>query len=251
MRIDIRWTAVAALALMTAGCNKSETAQAPTGHSADATATPAVPAPAGQNWADMTAATPEGGFRVGNPDAKVKLLEYGALTCPHCAAFEKEASGPLMELVKAGKVSWEYRTFILNAIDVPVSLLARCQGAAPFFTLVEQVYADQPNWIAKVQAIPQAELTRMQSIPPEQQPLAIAKASDLIAFFGARGLPEGKAQACLTDKAGLTALEDITKRGVEKDGVTGTPSFLINGTPVKDVASWDALKPKIDAALAG
>ena len=27
---------------------------------------------------------------MGNPDAKVKLVEYGSLTCPHCKAFDDE-----------------------------------------------------------------------------------------------------------------------------------------------------------------
>ncbi len=247
MRIAFR-LAVATLALMAAGCNKTETAQAPAGDNA---ATPAAPAPAGGNWAETVVATPEGGFRIGNPDAKAKLIEYGALTCPHCAAFQQESSKPLMDLVRSGKVSWEFRTFLLNGIDVPVSLLARCQGPGPFFTLIEQVYADQPNWIGKIQAMTPAEQAAIQATPPDQQPLAVAKAGGLLAFFGARGLPEGKATACLNDKAGLSALEAIVKRGTEVDGVTGTPSFVINGQPVKDVASWDLLKPKLDAAIAG
>lgn len=250
MRIDFRWT-VAALALAAAGCNKSDTAATPASNDSAAAATPAVPAPAGQDWTETVVATPEGGFRMGNPDAKVKLLEYGALTCPHCAAFAKEAGPALTDMVKSGRVSWEYRTFILNGIDVPVSLMARCQGAAPFFKLIEQVYAEQPNWIAGIQAMTPDDQKAIQSQPAELQPLAVAKAGKLIPFFGARGLPEAKAQACLTDKAGLAALEAIQKRGVEQDGVTGTPSFLINGAPVKDVASWDLLKPKIDAAAAG
>ncbi|WP_156679597.1 thioredoxin domain-containing protein [Sphingomonas profundi] len=247
MRIDYRWT-VAALALAVAGCNKPEAVQAPAGGTA---AAPAVPAPAGQDWTETVAATPEGGFRMGNPAARVKLIEYGALTCPHCAAFEKEASGPLAEMVRSGNVSWEFRTFLLNGIDVPVSLLARCQGPGPFFKLIEQVYAEQQSWIAKLQTMTPAQQSQIQAVPPEQQPRAVAEAAGLITFFGARGLPESKAIACLTDKAAFTPLEQITKNGVDKDAVTGTPAFVINGQPVKDVASWDMLKPKLDAALAG
>lgn len=245
MRIDFRWTA-AALALMVTGCNKTETAQAPAG--GDATS---APAPAGQDWTQTVVETPENGFRIGNPGAKVKLVEYASLTCPHCAAFEKEASGPLMAQIRSGTVSWEYRSFILNGIDVVASLLARCQGPAPFFPLVEQIYAEQPNWIPKFQTIAEAEQKRLQSLPADQQVLGLARAGQLIPFFGARGLPESKAEACLADKKGLDTLEAIQKRGTEKDGVTGTPSFLINGAPVKDIASWDLLKPKIDAAVAG
>ena len=92
---------------------------------------------------------------------------------------------------------------MLNGIDVVASLLARCQGPGPFFKLVEQVYAEQPNWVAKFQQITPAEQARIQALPTDQQPLATAKAGQLIDFFRARGLPEAKAEACLTDKAGI------------------------------------------------
>jgi len=57
-------------------------------------------APAGQNWVDVVSKTPEGGYRMGNPDAPVKLVEYGSRSCPHCAAFDAEGfptlkSGPI------------------------------------------------------------------------------------------------------------------------------------------------------------
>lgn len=250
MKIDLR-LAAAALALMAAGCNKADTTATPAGGGSSGATAAAVPPPAGQDWTEAVSATPEGGFRMGNPDAKVKLIEYASLTCPHCAAFATESASGLADEIRAGRVSWEYRNFMLNGIDVVASLLARCQGPAPFFKLVEQVYAEQPNWIPKFQQITPAQQQQIQALPVDRQPLETAKAGQLIDFFRARGLPEAKAEACLTDKAGMDTLEAIQKRGTEQDGVTGTPSFLINGSPVKDVATWDLLKPKIEAALAG
>jgi protein-disulfide isomerase len=249
MKTDFRWT-FAAIALLAAGCNKADTtaSTAPGGSSA---LPAAVPPPSGQDWTETVSATPEGGFRMGNPDAKVKLVEYASLTCPHCAAFASESATGLTDQIRAGRVSYEYRNFMLNGIDVVASLLARCQGPGPFFKLVEQVYAEQPNWVPKFQQITPAEQARIQALPTDQQPLATAKAGQLIDFFRARGLPEAKAEACLTDKAGMDTLEALQKRGSEQDGVTGTPSFLINGKPVANVASWDLLKPQIDSALAG
>ncbi|MEA3079375.1 MAG: hypothetical protein QOF05_783, partial [Sphingomonadales bacterium] len=54
------------------------------------TAASAAPRPAPKpkvDWARTVVATPEGGFRMGNPSAKVKLVEYGSLACPHCRHF--------------------------------------------------------------------------------------------------------------------------------------------------------------------
>ncbi|MEO8619159.1 MAG: thioredoxin domain-containing protein, partial [Sphingomicrobium sp.] len=39
------------------------------------------------DWSKTVAATPEGGIVMGNPKAKVTLVEYGSLTCSHCKHF--------------------------------------------------------------------------------------------------------------------------------------------------------------------
>ena len=50
-----------------------------------------VAAPNG-DWTQTVAAT-ERGFRMGNPNAPVKLVEYASITCPHCAEFSAEGGG--------------------------------------------------------------------------------------------------------------------------------------------------------------
>ena len=59
-------------------------------------------APAAVDWSNRVAATPEGGFMMGNPAAKVKVVEYGSLTCPHCAAFSNSAKAGLAARVRRG-----------------------------------------------------------------------------------------------------------------------------------------------------
>ena len=54
-----------------------------------------VEAAAQQDWAKQVVVTPEGGYRMGNPDAAVKVVEYGSLTCPHCADFINSAKVPI------------------------------------------------------------------------------------------------------------------------------------------------------------
>jgi protein-disulfide isomerase len=233
------------LALALAGCGKKDEAAAPA--ASQAMAAP-VAAPAGQDWTETVVATPEGGFRMGNPEAAVKLVEYASFTCPHCAAFTTEASEKLQGLVRKGSLSWEFRPFLLNAMDVAPSLLVGCQGPGPFFKLTEQLYADQQNWAMKYQGLSQADVQRIQSLPEAQQFSALAKAGGLDQFFAARGLPAAKAEACLTDKAAADRLVALRDRGTNKDGVTGTPSFLINGTLAQDTFDWASLEPKLTAA---
>ena len=85
MNNPIRSIALAAvalpLALAISACGDKKSGELPTSKEPVAK----VAAPAGKTWNDVVEKTAEGGYRMGNPDAPVKLLEYGALSCSHCA----------------------------------------------------------------------------------------------------------------------------------------------------------------------
>ena len=81
---------------------------------------------------------------MGNPDAPVKLVEYGSLGCHVCAEFEEQGAPELRDTyVKSGQVSWEFRTYLLFPTDPGVSMLLQCHSENAFFPLVEQLYAQQ------------------------------------------------------------------------------------------------------------
>ncbi len=146
-----------------------------------------VAAPAGKKWTDMVAVTPEGGYRIGNPDAAVKLVEYGSRTCPTCGAFGREGNEPLINnYVSTGKVSFEFRDFAIHgAPDLAAAVLGRCNGTATFVPLLEAMYQDQLATLDRMQAIPQAEQARLQSIPPLQ---AVTAWADAAGYVGSVGL---------------------------------------------------------------
>ena len=239
-------TGALALALLLTGCGDNGGGNA-SGNSAAPAA--AVAPPANGDWTQTVVETPEGGFRMGNPNAQVKLVEYASLTCPHCGEFSEEASEPLTNMVKTGQVSWEFRHYMLFPTDPGMSLLSRCQGPGPFFALTEQIYADQKNWVGKVQALPQDQLQQLQSLPPEQQVTAIVKSAGLDQFFRQRGMPQAKIDQCLADQQGLQKLAGLTNLG-NQEGVTGTPTFFINGKIVElaNTAIWPQLEPKLREA---
>ena len=201
------------------------------------------------DWRTMVAATPEGGFRMGNSDAAVRLVQYTSLTCPHCARFEEEAAAALRDrYVAGGRVSWEVRTFLLFPTDPGVSLLLHCRGAEHFFPTAAALYAAQPEWTGRILALPSARQLEIQELPIVRSVAAMVKAAALDAFFRERGMAQDRLRACLADPAGLDRLADITRRGVE-DGVTGTPAFLIDGEYAEDAFDWETLEPRLDAAM--
>jgi protein-disulfide isomerase len=236
----------AALALFLAGCGDGNgNGQA----SAGAAAAPLkqIPAPNG-DWTQTVAKTPEGGFRMGNPDAPVKLVEYGSLSCPHCAEFEEQGAPALRDrYVKSGQVSWEFRPYLLFPYDAGVSMLLHCQGEGAFFPLVEQIYADQRNWEGRLQALPPEQLQEVQALPPRDAAAAWVRLSGLDEFFRQRGMPASKIQSCLADQAGLERLAALTSRGND-EGVNGTPFFFINGKAYDGPANWTGLEPALRAA---
>ena len=202
------------------------------------------------DWARTVVRTPAGGFRMGSPTAKVKLVEYGSLACPHCRQFEQTGYKPLVQqYVRPGRVSYEFRNLLLNAPDLSVSLLAHCAGASNFFPMSEVVYATQPQWLDKVGAISAAEHAEIEKMTDQQR---LARLADIAGFpqIAARfGVTPARARQCLADPKGLQRLLESTK-AAEDAGITHTPTFLINGKVI-DAATWDRLEPELKAALGG
>jgi protein-disulfide isomerase len=207
-------------------------------------------APSSTDWTAVTAATPEGGFRIGNPDAKVKLVEFASLTCPHCSDFHAAAFETIKsKYVATGNVSYEFRNFVLNGPDYAASMLARCQGAEPFFGLLNAFFTDQRVWTEAFQGISEEEGKRLATLPQDQQIAALAVAGKLDEYVRTRGIPRAKFDACLADKAALDQLLALRNQATDKYKLTGTPGFIINEVPQEGAFDWATLEPKLIAAL--
>lgn len=232
-----------ALALMT-GCGggSSDAPSAPAG------SVKAAAAPAGQDWTQTVSQTPEGGYVAGNPNATLKLVEYGSRLCPTCGAFANTGMRPLMDnYVKTGKVSYEFREFLVHgAPDFPPALLGRCGGTQPFFPLLEEMMAAQATILPKMEdagAFQQAQ----QGKAPGVMFTNWAEKLGYIDFVKQRGIPEAQARACLTDEKQIEALTKYMDAGTEK-GVQGTPTFFLNGKKLDNVVTWDGVEGALKTA---
>lgn len=228
--------------LAVAGCGEkgAEPAEAKAG------AKPSTPA---RDWREVSVATPEGGVRMGSPDAKVKLIEYASFTCTHCRDFHI-ASAPVLkdELVRYGRVSYEYRPFVLNGADIVAALAARCNGPERFFALADQLYRTHDAWVQPFASLSAAQLGPLQRLPQNQQLPAYAAAGNFNRWAAARGLPSGKLSQCLADQAAADRLQSSAQAGQTQFGITGTPTFILNGEKVEGL-DWKGLETKIRAAL--
>ena len=198
--------ACAAALVAVAGCNSNE-GNAATGGAAAVKVSP----PKNGDWSTIVTETPAGGFLMGNPNAKVQLIEYGSLTCPHCREFDETGVTPLIEgYVKTGKVGYEFRNYVRDAFDLTATLIARCNGPKSFFPMARALYKDQPTWVGAVAKIPPAQLEPLQNLPPSQQFLELAKLGNLQQYAAVRGIPVAQSTKCLTDENKVNQLVEMT-----------------------------------------
>ena len=233
------WLTVAAAAVL--GCAGAVAA-------APAKKAPAKPA-AVRDWTKSVVATPEGGFRMGNPQARVKLIEYGSFTCPTCGRFATEGVPQLLQNhVRTGRVSFEYRSFVRDPADLSAALLSRCTTPANAFKLTERYFASQAEWLGRLQKLTDAQVAEIGKLPNQQRLARLAAVAGLDAIAAKNGVTPARAAACLGDQKALNRLMDVHRVANSQYNLEGTPTFIINGKKVH-AHSWAELQPLLGAPV--
>lgn len=201
-----------------------------------------------RDWSSTVAITPEGGFRMGNPAARVKLVEYGSLACPHCRHFEETGYKPLVQhYVRTGLVSYEFRNLLINGPDISISLLARCAGPGKFFPMSQLVYATQTQWQDRIEKMSDADKAALENMTDQQRVVRFAELGGMAQLAARFGMSASQSRQCLSDPKGLKRLLDMSQAASDS-GIGHTPTFIINGS-VSDAATWEALEPELKKAL--
>lgn len=237
-------TVAAPLALGLAACNSGADAEG--GLSGDPVAE--VAPPAGKTWSETVTVTELGGYSVGNPDAPIKLIEYGSLTCPACAAFSTEGSIPLHEkYINSGRVNFEFRSFIIHGpLDLVLTRLIGCGSPEAAVPLADQIWANLgPIQQRAYQNQPALEAAL--ALPEDQRFVAFGEATGVYDFFASRGLSADQAKACLADFDSLEKLANLSQRYASEENVTKTPTFVLNGQVI-DETSWDGVEAALQRA---
>ena len=84
---------------------------------------------------------------LGDPNAKVTVLEFFSLTCTHCAAFAR-GTMPEVEknLIQPGKVRFVYHDFPLDQVALLAAVVARYLPPAQYYPFVTALFANQDRW---------------------------------------------------------------------------------------------------------
>lgn len=190
---------------------------------------------------------------MGNPAAALKLVEYGSMTCPHCGRFDETGASILIaDYVKPGKVSYEFRNYVRDSLDLTAALVARCNGAATFFPITRALFHDQQRWIARVTAQPEERIKAIDGMPLDRRFGEIADIAGLPQYAHSRGVAPTRTAACLADTKAVDELVKIAGRATtDFPDFPGTPTFLLNGELLDGVATWPDLESRLKAALGG
>ena len=201
------------------------------------------------DWTKRVTSGTNSAYVVGNPKAKVRLVEYLSYSCSHCADFVGEASAPLKSTyIARGNVAVEFRNAVRDRYDFAAALVARCGGPAKFVGQNEALFAAQSSLLAKAQAF-EASNTLPENAAVDVALAGIADGSGMTALMVARGVPATTVKACLANKAEQAAVLGMTKEAWETRKIKFTPTFLINGRDAGP-SDWSTLQPKLKAALA-
>lgn len=169
---------------------------------------------------------------LGNPKAKVVVVEYASLACPHCATFHNTVFPAFREkFVDSGKVRFVYREFITAPAQVAVAsaIVARCAGKDGYFKVIDGVFAAQQE-IYRV-----GTMAGLRAV--------------LVREGGKAGVSQEKVEACLADQALYDAMDVRVKRGGEEDKVRGTPTFFVNGVEVAPPPGGEMDLATLEAAI--
>lgn len=197
-------------------------------------------------WTATAALAPSGSFVIGNPKAKVKLIEYVSYTCPHCAHFSRD-SAPVLKgkMIASGSTSLEVRSSIHDRYDLVAATLARCAGPGLFPKIHELLFTRQEEWLKQAAAFDQASGQANAGKSQPQIMRALADGAGLTGIAKAAGMTDSAIAACFANEANVAKTLQVAQAMQGK--ITGTPTFELNGKLIQNT-DWAGLEPMLRAA---
>lgn len=166
---------------------------------------------------------------IGNVDAKVTIVEYASLTCPHCANFHTNTFKKFKtNYIDTGKVKFIYRNFHLDNLALAGAMLAQCAPEDQFFAIIDLIFTNQQQWIR-----------------------ADDQFKEMVNILKLIGYSDEKVNECFARKDLTGGLLDDRQRASEEYDVSSTPTIFVNGEKQDGGnTSYEALTATVDALLA-
>jgi protein-disulfide isomerase len=170
-----------------------------------------------------------GDMSQGSAAAKVQVIEYASLSCPHCARFNNDVFPAFKKkYIDTGLVHYTFREFLTEPVAVAASgaLLARCAGKDKYFPVLDAVFHGQEE---------------------------IYRTGDahgvLLRIAESTGMTEAQFDKCVGDEEAQKALAKRVQGYADKEKIAATPTFLINGKKLEGEQTMATLDAVIQPLL--
>lgn len=166
---------------------------------------------------------------LGKPNAPVTIIEYGSLSCPHCAHFAADVLPQLKkQWIDTGKARLIFRDFPLDQEAMAAETVARCAvPPARYYPLIDMMFANQDRWV--VEQDWRAALQRLVQLA---------------------GISKKQFDACLANKTIEDQVAQSRLIASQQLGVDATPTFFINGKKFEGAPTEEALSANLTEVYA-
>ncbi len=175
---------------------------------------------------DLMKEGPLGDKWLGKKNAPITILKFASMTCPYCRVFHLQTFPHLKKkYIDTGKVRYILREFPIGFASGRATLIMRCLGqnnTKRYFALYDKLITQQNRWVS-------------QKVRND----AIFRVASQV------GITRKQFDSCLTNQAMIDGVKWSKQRGRDL-GVTGTPTFFINGQKFREALTIK----KIDSLLA-
>lgn len=175
-------------------------------------------------------------FSQGSTSAAVKIVQYSDFLCPSCSQVSLGIMPKIVDtFVATGKAHFEFRpmAFIASGSQLAAEGAYCAADQQKFWSFHDAAYeAVWSGYFSK-------------GIDPSQVPLYSLEG---VKNIGAQaGLEPAQFDVCVSERKKMSQVQDFTELA-QRNGVSGTPYFTINGQPIKGVPTYDILEAAIKAA---
>ena len=172
---------------------------------------------------------------LGNRNAKVVLIEYGAPSCPVCAAFNAQTFPQIRaKYIDTGKVFYVFRMFPLRSDDGMAEKIARCLPEDKYLTFIDLLFKNQPKWDVEFGV---------------QSPEGVH--AGLVQVGRIAGMSAEQVDQCMANKAEDERINKVASDGEARYGINATPTFILNGVKIgSGNLPFDTMSKLIDTELA-
>jgi protein-disulfide isomerase len=179
---------------------------------------------AAEDLSKLNQPSPIGEMSLGPENAKVTVIEYASASCPHCANFYKTAFKDLKrDYIDTGKIRFIMREFPHNDAGLAAFMIARCAPKDKYFPVLGMIFEQQDMWFPN----------------PREGLFKIAQLA---------GFTQESFDACLKNEQIAKGIIDV-RQTAENMGVTGIPTFFINGEKHGGEITYEEFKKIIDPLL--